>query len=167
MLPFAASLLTSMNPFLAKIWIGGRTARHTSVWGELARIVPSRASPDPAKRRSRRSPGGDAARWIVAGAAVLRLAGACAAGALVLALRAGVLCARVAVPGLVPRPPTVFPATTVAGRLEAVVWVVALVEPPPHPAKRIAADEAASDSTGAAAKRLGGESALIEDSPTG
>jgi hypothetical protein len=67
MLPFDAWLFTKMNPFAAKIWIGGWPVCHTSSSAELATTVPSRVLPDPAKLRSRRSPAGGVARWIEAG----------------------------------------------------------------------------------------------------
>jgi hypothetical protein len=67
MLPFGASLLTSMNPLAAKIWIAGWCACHTSTAAERRTIVPSRALPDPAKRRSRRSPEMGAGWWTGAG----------------------------------------------------------------------------------------------------
>jgi hypothetical protein len=70
MLPLGAELFTSMNPFAAKIWIGARAVRHSSTCDERTTIVPSRALPEPAKRRSAPLPGADAARWVVAGAGI-------------------------------------------------------------------------------------------------
>jgi hypothetical protein len=57
-----------MNPFAAKIWIGGCPVRHTSFSADLTTTVPSRVLPDPAKLRSKRSPVADAARRVEAGA---------------------------------------------------------------------------------------------------
>jgi hypothetical protein len=120
MLPLGAELFTSMNPFAAKIWIGGRAVRHASTCGERTTIVPSRVLPDPAKRCGARSLGADPAAWVdpEPEVVVVGVLEPWVALAPVLAPCAGLVRVREAAPLFareLPLPP--LPAATIAGPL--------------------------------------------------
>jgi hypothetical protein len=165
MLPLGDELFTSMNPFAAKIWIGGRAVCQASTCDERTTIVPSRVLPEPVKRRSTCAPGADGVRGIddAAGGEVFTsvdvVVAAPVARVPVLALADVVVPVAEAAPVFaraLPLPP--LPAATIAGPL----WVVAAapvlvveLEPPPQPTSPIATSgkaAAASDSPRGAAK---------------